>query len=130
MPPRRNPTMDMLIAQAQQKMRELKELQFFGGDALNLGRWSTTINVPGDGTKHCWRVVVTPDDVKTTLPFMAELKPATATSYQGGQVEAVHRTDGNFEYLIIADNFAAEARPMKITIEYTGKATFSITQIG
>lgn len=130
MPPRRPSSIDMMIAQAQQKMRELKELQFFGGDALNLGRWSTTVNVPGDATKHCWRVVVTPEDVKTTLPFMAELKPATATSYQNGQVEPVHRTDGNFEYLIIAENYGDTARPMKITIEYTGKATFSITQIG
>lgn len=130
MQPRGNTSIDMMIAQALEKKRELKELQFFGGDALNLGRWTTVIDVPNDGAKHCWRVVVTPGDPKTTLPFMAELKPATATSYQNGQVEAVHRTDGNFEYLIVADNFAEVARPMRITIEYTGQAEFSITQIG
>lgn len=120
----------MMIAQALQKKRELKELQFFGGDALNLGRWSTVINVPNDMARHCWRIIVTPDDPKYTLPFMAEIKPATATSYQGGQVEAVRRTDGKYEYLIIAENYAETARPMRVTIEYSGKATFSITQIG
>ena len=130
MPPRGNTSIDMMIAQALEKMRELKQLQFFGGDALQLGRWTQVINVPGDSTTHCWRVLVTPDDPKTTLPFMAELKPATATSYQGGQVEPVHRTDGKFEYLIIAQNYDTAARPMRITVEYTGKATFSLTQIG
>ncbi len=130
MPPRGNSSIEMMISQALEKMRELKQLQFFGGDALQLGRWTQVVNVPGDSTKHCWRVIVVPEDVKTTLPFMAELKPGSATSYQGGQVEQVHRDDGSFEYLVIAQNFDTAARPMRITIEYTGKATFSLTQIG
>lgn len=130
MPPRRNSSIDMMIAQALRKKRELKELQFFGGDALNLSRWTQVINVPGGGTKSCWRIVVTPDDPKYTLPFMAQSKPATATSYQSASVEAVHRTDGNFEYLVIAENWDTNARPIEVTIEYSGKATFSITKIG
>lgn len=131
MPPRRSSSADMLIAQAQEKLRELKELQFFGGDALNLKRWSQVIDVPPDGTTHCWRVVMTPEDTETTMPFNAILRPATATSYMTGQVEAVHRTDGAFEYLIIGEqNYDVVTRSTKVTIEYTGKASFSITQIG
>lgn len=130
MPPRRNTTIDMLIAQALEKKRELKELQFFGGDALNLGRWAQIINVPNDGVRHCWRVIVTPTDPKTTLPFMAEAKSATATSLLSGQVEAVHRTDGKYEYLIVVQHNAETPLPLRVTIEYTGTATFSITQLG
>lgn len=131
MQPRTKNSVDMLIAQAQEKLRELKELQFFGGDALNLKRWSQVLNLPPDATAHCWRVVMTPDDPETTMPFNALLKPGSATSYMTGQVEAVHRTDGAFEYLIIPEtNYDVVSRPTKITIEYTGKATFSITQIG
>lgn len=118
----------MLISQALQKKRELKEMQFFGGDALNLGRWSTTLSVPNSG-KHCWRIIITPDDPKYMLPFMAQTKPATATSYQTAEVEAVHRTDGKFEYLIIAENYDTVARTVRVTIEYSGKATFTITKI-
>lgn len=130
MQPRTPNSITMMIAQAMEKMRELKELQFFGGDALNLGRYTQTVDVPPDGVKHCWRIVMTPNNPETTMPFMAQAKPATATSYTDGQVEAVHRTDGKFEYLIIAQNPDTEPRPMRITVEYTGSAEFSFTQIG
>lgn len=130
MQPRANSSITMMIAQAMEKMRELKELQFFGGDALNLKRYTQTVNVAGDGQRHCWQIIMTPVDPTTTMPFMAETKPANATSYQTGQVEAVHRTDGSFEYLVIAQNYDTVARPMKINIEYTGAATFQFTQLG
>lgn len=130
MPPRAKNSVDMMIAQAQEKMRELKELQFFGGDALNLKRWSQVINIPPDAAAHCYRVVMTPDDPETTMPFNAVLRPASATSYMTGQIEAVHRTDGAFEYLLILEvNYDTVSRPTKATIEYTGKATFNITQL-
>lgn len=131
MQPRANNSITMMIAQAQEKLRELKELQFFGGDALNLKRWTYTVNIPTDAAKHCWRIVMTPDDPETTMPFEAVLRPGDATSYAYGQAEAVHRTDGAYEYLIISgENYEVATKPLKISIEYTGTATFSITQIG
>ena len=122
---------DMLVAEAQQKLRELKELQFFGGDALNLKRWTQTLSIPADGAKHCWQVVMTPEDIEKSMPFEVVLRPGSATAYTYGQAEAVHRTDNKYEYLIITgENWDAVAKPLKATIEYTGKATFNITQIG
>lgn len=131
MPPRANPSITLMVSQAQQKMRELKELQFFGGDSLNLKRWSQVITIPADSTNHCWRIVMTPDDPATTMPFAAENRPNNATSFANAQIEAVHRTDGNFEYLVIFNAvFGGTPPESKITIEYSGQATFSITQIG
>lgn len=131
MRPQSKTGVDMLIAQAQEKLRELKELQFFGGDALNLKRWTQTLSIAPDGAKHCWRIVMTPEDIEKSMPFEVVIKPGTATAYTYGNVEAVHRTDSKYEYLIITgENYDAVAKPLKATIEYTGKATFTITQIG
>lgn len=131
MPPRRPNTIDMLLAQAQEKLRELKELQFFGGDALNLKRWTHTVMIPPDAAKHCYRIIMTPEDPTRSMPFDAVLRPGSATAYTYGQVEAIHRTDGNYEYLLITgEEYDGGDRPLKITIEYSGKASFSITQIG
>lgn len=132
MPPRANPTITMMVAQAQQKLTELKELQFFGGDSLNLSRFSQTVSVAADVTMHCWRVVMTPDDPDTTMPFDAVMKPADALSSQiGGTIERVHRTDGAYEFLFITNAiFGGSPQNMKMRIEYSGKATFAVTQIG
>jgi len=131
MPPRANNSITMMVAQAQQKMRELKELQFFGGDSLTLRRWSQDAILPLDGVSHCWRVVITPDDPATMMPFSAIMKPANATSFISGQVEAVHRTDDAFEYLFIFNaEYAGPVQTARMIIEYSGKATFSVTQIG
>lgn len=131
MPPRANPSITLMINQAQQKMRELKELQFFGGDALNLKRYKQLINVPADAAPHCWRIVMTPDDPTTTMPLAARQRPADPDSYAGGQIEPVHRTDGAFEYLMIPNpNFSGSVRSFYFIIEYSGSATFTINQIG
>ena len=131
MPPRANPSITLMVNQAQQKMRELKELQFFGGDALNLKRYKTLITVPTDATMHCWRIVMTPHDATTTMPFVARQRPATANSFGGGQIEPVHRTDGLYEYLFITNaSYGPDAESFYFIIEYAGSAAFSITQIG
>lgn len=131
MPPRANPSIVLMIAQAQRKMREFKELQFFGGDSLNMKRWSQVISVAGDNVPHCWRLVITPADPTTMMPFSVMNKPDKATNTTGGQVEPVHRTDGNYEYLMIpVTNFGGVTRTFKLEVEYTGVATFSLTQIG
>lgn len=132
MPPRTNPSIAMLIAQAQERMRESKELQFFGGDALNLKRWKQTVSIPLDSTVHCWRVVLVPENTETTMPFNADFRPGDANTYPSGTIEAVHRTDGAFEYLFIMNpEFSDQpAQNVIFFIEYTGTATVTITQIG
>lgn len=132
MPPRANNDITMMVAQAQQKMRELKELQFFGGDSLNLKRWAHTQSIPLDSVMHCWRVVIVPDDPATTMPFSAQIKPADAISFVSGQVEPVHRTDGSYEYLFIinAEYPDGPAQTARFVIEYSGTATINISMIG
>jgi len=131
MPPRANPTITLMVSQAQQKMRELKELQFFGGDSLNLKRYSYTITVPTDAVAHCWRIVMVPDDPNTTMPLDVISKPANATSFSNANIERVHRSDDSFEFLAITDAVYGGTSPqIKVVIEYAGKATFSVNQIG
>lgn len=132
MPPRANPTIDLMIAQAKRKLTEIKELQFFGGDSLNLKRWSQIVNVPPDGVSHCWRLRITPADPQTMMPFSVQIRPHTAdyTKVIGAYSEAVHRDDDIFEYLILPVTNSGETRSFKLQVEYSGAASFSLVQIG
>lgn len=132
MQPRAPNGIDMMIAQAKRKLQELKELQFFGGDSLNLKRWSHDQSIPLDFTKHCWQVVMTPANPTTSMPFSAEIKPATSSSYINGQIESVHRTDDKYEWLfIMGEEFPdGPAQIARFVIEYSGVAEFTITQLG
>ena len=131
MQPRANNAITMIVAQAIEKMRELKELQFFGGDSLTLKRYTYNISVPPDATDHCWRIVMVPTDPETTMPFEAVTKPATSTGNGNASVEAVARSDSSFEYLVMPNaNYGETANLITFNIEYTGNATFTATQIG
>lgn len=133
MPPRSNPSLDLMVSQAERKLTELKETQFFGGDALNLKRWSQVIMVNGDNVAHCWRLRITPTDPETMMPLSVITKPHTDdyTLVTGASIESVHRDDDIFEYLVIPPvNFSGPARGFKLQVEYSGVATFSLAQIG
>ena len=132
MPPRANPSIDLLASQIKRKLTEIKELQFFGGDSLNLKRWSQIVNVPPDGVNHCWRLRITPADPQTMMPFSVQIRPHTSdyTKVIGGYSEAVHRDDDIFEYLILPVTNSGETRSFKLQVEYSGAASFSLVQIG
>lgn len=132
MPPRANPTIDLMISQAKRKLTEIKELQYFGGDSLNLKRWSQIVNVAGDSVQHCWRLRITPTDPETMMPLSVQVKPHTADYMQviSAYIEAVHRDDDIFEYLIIPPYANTGAtRSFKLQVEYSGAASFSLVQI-
>lgn len=132
MPPRKNNSITMMIAQAQEKLREIKELQFFGGDALNLKRYSHTFVVPVNANPYaCFRIVMTPSEPGHTMPIDVGRKPANAaTRIYSGKVERVPRTDGKFEYLIMFDQqFAGETSTMEFYVIYSGAATFELIQV-
>ena len=123
--------LDMLLAQAKQKLEEIKQLQFFGGDALNLKRATFNITIPSDKRAHCWRVTMTPINTDTTMPIGVIVKPGKPIQSRiYTDIERVRRDDGNFEYLFISNkNYDTDAAIYTIAITYSGKADFAITQL-
>lgn len=124
--------LDMLLSQAKQKLEEIKQLQFFGGDALNLKRYVVDIVIPPDARTHCWRIVMMPENKDTTMPIGVIVKPGKPTQSKiYTEIERVKRDDGNFEYLFISNsNYDTAAAVDTIAITYSGKANFTINQIG
>lgn len=123
--------LDMLLAQARRKLDEIKELQFFGGDALNLKRKTIDITIPADMRAHCWRIVMTPENRATTMPISIVVKSRRSDQTRTySTVERVKRSDGNFEYLVMyIENFIGTPWQDVVAITYSGKANFMVTQI-
>lgn len=128
---RQKNVLDMLISQARRKLDELKQLQFFGGDALNLKRATFNITIPSDQRAHCWRVTMTPINTDTTMPISAIVKPSTTNQFRSfGLIERVKRSDGVFEFLIMySENYNTEPWQDMFVVTFSGKADFSITQL-
>ena len=122
---------DLMIAQARQKLNEIKQLQYFGGDSLNLKQYSQIFTIPANDTNyHCWRIVMTPTAIGYTMPIDIKAIPANATSNLRPVLERVQRTDGKFEVLVIFDqSFYDTAQSSEVLFIYSGAATFTVTQI-
>lgn len=122
---------DLMIAQARQKLNEIKQLQYFGGDSLNLKQHSQIFTIPANDTNyHCWSIVMTPTAVGFTIPIDIKAIPANATSNLRPMLERVQRTDGNFEVLVIFDqSLYNTAQSSEVLFTYSGAATFTVTQI-
>lgn len=120
-----------MVAQAQQKLEEIKGLQLFGGDALNLSKFEHTFNLPGGVTKdYCFRVVMTPTKPGYTMPIDTSTKPAAAGQFGYMNVERVPKTDGTFEWLVYGSQFDFDpAQSTLFTITYSGAATFAVTTL-
>lgn len=121
----------MMIAEAMKKLEEIKGIQFFGGDALNLKEYETTFTVgANDYAMHCWRIVMTPTRPNYTMPVDVRTLAGNATSFSNAQIERVWRTDGAFEFLVMTDaNYGSNPIVSALRITYSGAATFTITQI-
>lgn len=128
---RQKNVLDMLISQARRKLDELKQLQFFGGDALNLKRAAFDIVIPNDQRAHCWRATMTPVNMTTTMPISAIVKPSTTSQFRSfGLIERVKRNDGVFEFLIMyPENYNTESWRDTFVVTFSGKAGFSIMQL-
>lgn len=120
-----------LITKAERALAEIKQLQLFGGDSLNLQRWTANLTINPDFRCHCWRIVMTPIDKDFTLPISIIAKPTTTAQYRSfSQIERVRRTDGNFEFLVFfPENWGNTPNVEMVAITYSGKATFTLTQV-
>lgn len=135
MPPRADNTITKMIAEAQDKLAEIKGIQYFGGDALNLSQFQQSFvgPPPPSGTKdYGWLITMTPDTelVDYTMPLDTQLKPDS--EYQNaGNVERVPTTDGTFQWLVYVTNYSGDFPNVstQLTIIYSGQASFSVQQL-
>lgn len=90
------------VAQAKLDLQELKELQFFGGDALTVNEFEAELS---DDTSVEYSLTLTPDDPTLgVLPSAVELKwtntNMNSQAMVGYYVYQVYREDGVFEWRI------------------------------
>jgi hypothetical protein len=132
MPPRGDNTITAMIAQAQKKLEEIKELQFFGGDAINLKRYTLPVEIEADQPFYsCYKITMTPSLPEWTMPIEVGVKPANAETYPVGHIEAINKTDGTFEWIVIFDpNYLFDPVDNDFYIIYSGTASFVVTQLG
>lgn len=132
MPPRSTNHITVMIAQARQKLEEIKGVQIFGGDALNLKRFEQVFTMPGGVTNdYCWRVVMTPTEPDFTMPIDTITKPAAPGQFGYMKVERVPTTNGTFEWLVFGSQFDFDTLQQTLfAVTYSGAATFNVTQLG
>lgn len=132
MPPRSSSNITAMVAEAQKKLEEIKGLQLFGGDALNLSDFEQVLSMPGGVTNdYCWRITMTPTKPGFTMPIDTITKPAEAGQFGYMNVERVPKTDGTFEWLVFGSQFDFDsAQSTLFRVTYSGAATFNVTQIG
>lgn len=120
---------DMMIAQARRALDELKGLQVFGGDALNLSEYTHLFTILPNAPAQAWRVVMTPINPEFTMPLEVKGLPYEMSRVRP-IIERVYRNDGNFEVLVIFEqNIEAETHQAQLFITYSGKATFAVEKV-
>lgn len=122
-------TITDLISAAQTDLEELKEAQFFGGDALIVNEWTEKLS--NDSSVN-YRLTLTPDDPKLgVLPSTPQLMwtnpNASGQSAQNYYCNPVYRTDGIFEWVLVGghvDNFDTYLK-----LQYLGKGTVELRRV-
>lgn len=121
---------DMMIAQARRKLNEVKELQFFGGDALNLKQYTVNIDIPPSSSARLYQILMTPTNSGYTMPLDVRYTMRNSTSYLRPFLERVQRNDGKFEVLAMFDqNWYDTTQRTQVIIIYSGAATFEFNRL-
>ena len=127
-------TITKMIADAQAKLEEIKGVQYFGGDSLNLGQFQQVFEAPPppSGSKaYAWLITMYPTLADYTMPLDTQVRPGRADSFGTGSVERVPTTDQTYQWLVYASNFSGDFPTVytELTIIYSGQADFLVTQL-
>ena len=121
---------DTMIAQARRKLNEVKELQFFGGDALNLKQYSANFDIPSGSNPRLYQIILTPTNPGFTMPLDVRYAMRDETTFLRPFIERVHRTDGKFEVLVMFDqSWYDTTQRTQLIIIYSGAATFELNRL-
>ena len=121
---------DTMIAQARRKLNEVKELQFFGGDALNLKQYSANFDIPSGSNPRLYQIIMTPTNPGFTMPLDVRYNIRDETTFLYPFIERVQRTDGKFEVLVMFDqNWYDTTQRTQVKIIYSGAATFELNRL-
>ena len=129
---RKTNALPYLVSQCRQKLDELKELQQFGSDALNLQEYETTLTIPANTyDEKVWLLKMTTTRPKFTMPLDLSIRPADSTTLTDqGTNEPIRISDTEWGWYIFIDkSFYNNANTYKLSVIYSGKATFSVSVI-
>lgn len=117
------------VAQAKLDLQELKELQFFGGDALTVNEFEAELS---DDTSVEYSLTLTPDDPTLgVLPSAVELKwtntNMNSQAMVGYYVYQVYRDDGVFEWRISGGH--SDYFITYLLIQWIGSGTLNLERV-
>lgn len=117
------------VAQAKLDLQELKELQFFGGDALTVNEFEAELS---DDTSVEYSLTLTPDDPTLgVLPSAVELKwtnmNMNSQAMVGYYVYQVYRDDGVFEWRISGGH--SDYFITYLLIQWIGSGTVNLERV-
>ncbi len=117
------------VAQAKLDLQELKELQFFGGDALTVNEFEAELS---DDASVEYSLTLTPDDPTLgVLPSAVELKwtntNMNSQAMVGYYVYQVYRDDGVFEWRISGGH--SDYFITYLLIQWIGSGTVNLERV-
>lgn len=116
------------VSDLQRNLEELKELQYFGGDALVVNEYEAELS---DDLSADYTLTLTPDDPSLgVLPSAVELKwtntNMNSQATAGYYVYQVYRDDGVFEWRISGGH--SDYFITYLLIQWIGKGTVSLVR--
>ena len=111
-----------MIADAQRQAEELKEIQFFGADALTVNTWTTTASNSSDS----YLLTLKPDTAGTVLPMQPECRwvynGTYGAAFEGAIVHPRYTNDGSFQWEVTFMTTSEEITSASIHLSWIGDA--------
>ena len=129
---RKTDSLPYLVDQCERKLEELKGIQQFGGDALNLQEYENTLTIPANTfDEKVWLLRMTATSPKFTMPLDFSIRPANSTTLlDEGITEPIRISDTEWGWYIFIDKtFYDNVNTYKLNVIYSGKATFALSVI-
>lgn len=117
-----------MVAKIEQNLKESKEYQFFGGDALIVNELDEAL---ADSNNVNYTLTLTPENETGVLPSGVELRWTNTNiseqSIETYSVRPVYRDDGVFEWVIKGGTYYGWTT--YISLQWIGRGTATLTRI-
>ncbi len=118
-----------MVASARRDLEELKELQFFGADALKVNSWSTSVSNSSD----TYRLTLEPDTPGTVLPMQLErgwvYNGSYGAAFEGATIYQRYTSDDTFQWDVSFMANTSEISSASVHLSWLGDATVTWVKV-
>ena len=112
-----------MVVDARRDLEELKTLQIFGSDSMNINSWSQDVTM--GTTAVSYTLTLTPDNADLgVLPLAVNIQ-LSSTSW-GYEPYQVIRTDGTFQWTFTLGGYQS-SESVRIMLRWIGAGTVTLT---